>query len=131
MATIMGIISKNAHFDKRPTNALLAKAVEICVAKEIRYLIYGQFIYGKNKRSALTENKRRNGFEQVMVRTYYVPLTLRGRIAVKLNLQRGLKEILPERLVYGLLELRSRFYNRQWGAVRLAKARVGSELRVE
>ena len=47
MATIMGIISKNAHFDKRPTNALLAKAVEICVAKGIRHLIYGQFIYGK------------------------------------------------------------------------------------
>lgn len=113
MATIMGIISKNAHYDKRPTNALLAKAVEICVVKGIRYLIYGQFIYGKNKRSALTEFKRRNGFEQVMVLTYYVPLTLRGKIAVRLRLQRGIKEVLPEPLVYRLLDLRAWFYNRQ------------------
>ena len=124
MATIMGIISKNEHFDKRPTNALLAKAVEICVAKEMRYLIYGQFIYGKNKRSALTEFKRRNGFEQAMVPTYYVPLTLWGKVMIKLGLQRGIKEILPERLVYCLLDLRSWFYKRR--AVRANLANVGS-----
>lgn len=111
MASIMSIVSKNAHYDKRPMNALLALAVRTCAAKGIRYLIYGQFIYGKNKRSTLTEFKRRNGFEPIDVPTYYIPLTLRGRIAIKLKLQRGLRAILPERLVYFLMAIRTRFYS--------------------
>src|SRR5881296_2806095 len=33
VATIVQVLSKMKHFDKRPTNALIAKAVEICARK--------------------------------------------------------------------------------------------------
>jgi hypothetical protein len=111
-ATIMQILSKNAHFDKRPTNLLISKAVEQCVAHGIRYLVYGRFVYGKNNKSPLTEFKRRNGFESVQVRTYHVPLTRLGRLAVKTKLHLGPKHFLPENFLYWLLNLRSWFYNR-------------------
>jgi hypothetical protein len=113
LATIMQILSKNAHVDKRPTNALIAKAVERCIEKGVRHLVYGRFIYGKNSKSPLTEFKRRNGFDQVMIRTYYIPLTLRGKVALKLRLHLGIKHILPERLTYFLLDLRSWFYSKR------------------
>ena len=37
IASILNIVSKNAHYDKRPTNALIAKAVEICSQKGISH----------------------------------------------------------------------------------------------
>jgi len=113
VATIMQVVSKNAHEDKRPTNALLAKAVERCVERKIRYLVYGRFVYGKNKNSPLTEFKRRNGFESATVRTYYVPLTTLGRVALRLKVHLGIKYFLPESLFYYLLNVRSWFYSRR------------------
>ena len=72
------------HFDKRPTNALIAKAVEICEQRGFAYLTYCNYVYN-DPDSSLTEFKRRNGFEQVLVPRYYIPLTLQGRIALKLG----------------------------------------------
>jgi hypothetical protein len=97
-ASIMQIISMNKHYDKRPANALLAKAVEICVQKGLTHLIYGQYIYGKAADNPLTEFKRRNGFEQVLLPRYFIPLTLKGRIALGLNLHLGLRRLLPRKI---------------------------------
>jgi hypothetical protein len=107
----MQILSQNEHFDKRPTNALLAKAVEICAAKGVSHFVYRKYIYGSNSDSQLTEFKRRNGFEQIRFPTYYVPLTVRGRVVIQLGLHLGLKGILPENLTSFLLNLRSKWYS--------------------
>jgi hypothetical protein len=112
VATLMHIISMSEHYDKRPMNALIAKAAEFCEQKGISHLIYGQFIYGNKRRSSLVEFKRRNGFEQVNFPRYYVPLTLRGEVFVRLRLYRGLSGLIPEPILEPLLNLRASYYKR-------------------
>jgi hypothetical protein len=112
VATLMHIISMNEHYDKRPMNALIAKAAEFCEQKGISHLIYGQFIYGNKRRSSLVEFKRRNGFEQVNFPRYYVPLTVRGEVFVRLRLYRGLSGLIPEPILEPLLSLRASYYKR-------------------
>ena len=111
-ASISQILTKNAHYDKRPANALIARALELCEARRKSHLIYCNYSYGKANNSSLTEFKRRNGFEKLWVPRYYVPLTKRGAVAVRLKLHRGVRELLPARLVAPLLKLRARYYAR-------------------
>jgi hypothetical protein len=61
----MLIISKIARQDKRPTNALIANAVELFEARTRSYLTNGNYTYGNNAYSSLVAFKHRNGFEQV------------------------------------------------------------------
>ena len=110
VATLIQIISKNAHQDKRPMNALLASAVDLCVKKGLSFLVYGKYFYGKNRSSLLTEFKRRNGFEERRFPCYFVPLTPRGRVAVALKLYRGVRGLLPGKATRVLLDLRSRYH---------------------
>lgn len=107
VARIMQILAKDAHQDKRPMNALIAKAVEVCEQKGASYLIYSRFHFGRNKVSALTEFKRRNGFEKMIFPRYYVPLTLKGRIAMQLNLHRDTLAMLPPQFITAFLWFRS------------------------
>jgi hypothetical protein len=109
---IMQILSKNSHADKRPTNALLAKAVEICSLRPVDYLIYGQYVYDNKADSPVTEFKRRNGFQQVLLPRYYIPLSAKGRLALRLGLHRGFKPLLPGRVVLTLLSVREAYYER-------------------
>jgi hypothetical protein len=109
VASILSINSKNQHFDKRPTNILMAKAVEISCEKGMTHLLYGRYTYGNKASSPLTEFKRRNGFEKVLVPRFYIPLTVKGRIFLLLNLHRGLLGLLPTRLVDFLVKMRALF----------------------
>jgi hypothetical protein len=112
IASILHIVSKNAHYDKRPTNALIAKTVEICSQRGISHLLYGHYTYGKKTSSPLIEFKKRNGFEEVRVPRYYIPLTLWGRVVVGLRLYRGLLGLLPSGLVNFLVKMRSKFFKK-------------------
>jgi hypothetical protein len=112
IASILHIVSKNAHYDKRPTNALIAKAVEICSQKKISHLLYGRYTYGKKTSSPLIEFKKRNGFEEVRVPRYYLPLSPWGRVVVGLRLYRGWLGLLPSGLVNFLVRLRSKFFEK-------------------
>jgi hypothetical protein len=103
--------SKAAHYDKRPSNALLAKAAELCAAKGITCLIYGRFNYGSKGSTPLREFKARHGFEEMMVPMYYVPLTIWGKVYVKAKLYRGLHEILPQDVITIALKARTKWYN--------------------
>jgi hypothetical protein len=114
-ASIVQILSKNEHYDKRPANALIAKAVELCEQNGKSHLIYCNYDYGKDENSPLTEFKRRNGFEKMSVPRYYVPLTPRGRFAMEVNLHRGIREVLPQKLVDLMRRLRTRFYTLRAG----------------
>jgi len=104
------IVSKQSHFDKKPTNALIAKAVEVCAQRGVPYLTYAKFAYGNKANSSLVEFKRRHGFERIDFPRYYVPLTPKGRLAVRLKLYRGLTEVLPEKALRFLVETRARIH---------------------
>lgn len=110
ICSIMQIISKTTHYDKRPTNILITKAVEVCQEKGISFLIYGKFVYGNKTDSTLTEFKRRNGFEQIDFPRYYIPLTFKGILAIKMNMHLGLLGILPSGMISFLRDLRSKWY---------------------
>ena len=87
---IMNIVAKVAHRDKAPTNALIAKTIELVTCRNIPLLNYG--VWGGR---GLTEFKTANSFECFEVPRYYIPLTLRGWLALKLKLHHGLKGHLP------------------------------------
>jgi hypothetical protein len=110
LACFLEILSKSKHNDKRPVNALISKAVEICVENQKSYLTYGKFYYGNKKESSFVDFKRRNGFEHIKYPRYYIPLTLKGLIAIKLKLQLGLLGILPGPLISMFVNLRSYLY---------------------
>jgi hypothetical protein len=111
-ARIMQILSCNAHFDKYVTNALIATAMEICSKRPVSYFIYGQYVYGNKTTASITEFKRRNGFQQILLPRYYVPLTPVGRAALAAGAHRGLSALLPEPAITFLLDTRSFVYER-------------------
>jgi hypothetical protein len=89
-AGLMHIISMIAHRDKAPTDALIAKAVEHCAEKRIMYLHYGFWITG-----GFGKFKENHSFECYTVPRYFVPLTAKGQLALKLGLHRKLVDRLP------------------------------------
>ena len=107
VATLFHIISMNEHYDKRPMNALIAKAVEFCEQKGISHFIYGQFVYGNKHQSSLLEFKRRNGFERINFPRYYIPLTVKGRLFVRLKLYKGVGGLVPEPILQTVLSCRA------------------------
>jgi len=65
---IVEILSMIEHRDKAPTNALLAKAVEICAQKNIPYLVYAHW-----PRGLWLTSSGNNAFERVDLPRYFVP----------------------------------------------------------
>lgn len=107
IAMLIQILAKNEHHDKRPMNALLAHTMEICERRNISCLVYGKYIYGAKNDSSLTEFKRRNGFKQADFPRYYIPLSLKGRMAIPLGLHHGLASLLPKYVKDSLLNSRA------------------------
>jgi hypothetical protein len=114
VARIMQILSMEAHVDKRPTNALLAKAIGVCCENGATHFIYGKYVYGRKQSSPVTEFKRRNGFEQLDFPRYYVPLTRLGAFAIRCGLHRGLPHLLPENVTKVFLTARAAIYRRRF-----------------
>lgn len=109
LARTSGTVAKEAHRDKAPMNALFAKAVELCASKGIPLLVYGKFTYGRKGEDSLTTFKRNNGFRRLYVPRYYISLSTRGRIGLRLHLHRGLKDLVPGPAVRLLLKMRSKW----------------------
>jgi hypothetical protein len=108
LACILHILALNSHYDKRPMNALLAKAMEVCAQKHLGWLVYSHYIYGNKRESSLAEFKRRNGFERLDFPRYYIPLTVKGTIYASLRLYRGAVGLIPGPILNLLLKIRSR-----------------------
>jgi hypothetical protein len=85
------IISAIKHRDKSINSALIAKAVSLCERKRLPYLVC---IYWGD--DSLGEFKRRCGFERMRVPRYFVPLTRKGRFALRIGLHRSWKDLLPK-----------------------------------
>jgi hypothetical protein len=112
VASVVQLLSMMKHYDKRPANAMIAKAVEVCEQKGMSYLMYCNYVY-HDPTSSLTEFKRRNGFEQMMLPRYYIPLTPKGKIALRLGFHRGLVQRIPKPIIRQLLKFRNSWYERK------------------
>ena len=104
-AMITLILDKRAHRNKSPINGLVAKAVEICADRRIPYITYTVWRKGDHGRF-----QKHNGFTKIPIPEYYVPLTLKGRLALSLRLHRGITALLPEKTMQWLLALRAKWY---------------------
>jgi hypothetical protein len=104
-----GMVSKIEHRDKSPQNALIAKAVEVCQMKDVPYLLYGYWGSG-----SLNDFKRHCGCEEINLPRYYIPLSLKGKIALKLRLHHGISEKIPEKLKDHLVALRAKWYSKKY-----------------
>ena len=112
-ASMMQIISMIKYRDKAPTNALVAKAVEICADNRIPYLVYAKYsAHGMKKRDSLSEFKHHNRFLKVDIPRYYVPLTIKGNVAIKLKLHRNIAQLLPENVMAFMKDIRRKWYER-------------------
>jgi hypothetical protein len=92
---VMQLVSKMAFLDKRPNNALLSEAVRLCSKRGVNYLTYGPYVYGNKGEDSLTNFKKANGCLKMNLPRYYVPLTTKGVLALKLNLHRDPRDLVP------------------------------------
>ena len=111
VASILQCLPNARHHDKRPANALVAKAVELCEARGIAYLTYGMFRYGNKLENPLLEFKIRNGFEETLVPRYYVALTRWGSLCMATKLHRGVLGIVPHRVITLGVGARAKWYD--------------------
>jgi hypothetical protein len=116
-AGLLHIVSMIEHRDKAPTNALVAQAVRSCAARQIPNLVYSRFSDGNKQRDSLMDFKEHNGFKRVDLPRYYVPLTVIGRVALRLGLHKRLADHVPEPVLVGLRELRNVWYKRKLQSV--------------
>lgn len=107
------IISSLKHRDRSPINALLAKAVQICDERKYPYLVYARWLSG-----TLGDFKRHNGFERIDLPRYYIPLSIKGMLALRARLHRGATGILPGKVLDVSRALRSKWYARSGSALK-------------
>jgi hypothetical protein len=101
------IISKLEARKKYVNNALIAKSVELCCQDGLPYLTYTKW-----RRGTQAEFLIRHGFKRTSVPRYWIALTKKGKIALKLGLHRDIRTYIPDRLMGTLLSLKAAFYNR-------------------
>jgi len=99
IAIIMQILSLQKFWNKAINNALVARAVEICAGKSIKWLMYGRM----GNHPTLDTFKINNGVVKFNLTRYYVPLTKKGRIAAHLGLHKEIKDSLPQSVKYPLI----------------------------
>jgi hypothetical protein len=97
------IVSKLEARKKYVNNALLAKAVELCCQDRIPYLTYTVW-----RRGSQAEFLMRHGFQKTLVPRYWIPLTRKGAIALKLGLHHNIRHRIPDWLMRFLLDMRGR-----------------------
>ncbi len=94
IAIISQILSLQKHWDKSLNNALLAKAVEVCAANRNKWLMYGRI----GNHPSLDKFKESNGFIKYSIARYYLPITSKGKFAIRLGLHRDFKDAVPQSL---------------------------------
>ena len=79
--------------------------------------MYQNFSYGKGRQDSLAKFKEVNGFRQVNLPRYYVPLTRLGKLAFHLGLHHRIADHVPEFSAAKLRELRKAWYSRRFQQV--------------
>jgi hypothetical protein len=98
---ISQILSLQKYLDKAVNNALVAKAIEYCASRNILWVMYGRM----GTHPTLDSFKQNNGFHQELLTRYYIPLTRKGKIVIKLGLHKEIKDSLPQSMKYPLIPL--------------------------
>jgi hypothetical protein len=98
---ISQLLSLQKHWDKSVNNALMAKAVEFCANNHIEWVMYGRM----GSHPTLDSFKESNGFKKFPLTRYFLPLTYRGKLAIKLKMHRELKDTLPPSMKKALFPL--------------------------
>ena len=114
-ARTMQILGKESERERAPMNALLARAVERCVARKVPFLRYGKLVYGTKGIDSLAKFKIHNGFRQYDMPRYTIPMSLKGRVVLALHLQNGVKAAIPGWAVRAVLGLRSKLLAKKYG----------------
>jgi hypothetical protein len=96
IAIISQILSLQRHSDKAVNNALVAKALEVCASKGVKWVMYGRM----GNHPSLDNFKQSNGFTEFQLTRYYIPITRRGKVATKLGLQKEVKDMLPRKIKF-------------------------------
>ncbi|MGD6935340.1 MAG: hypothetical protein ACQCN5_14155 [Candidatus Bathyarchaeia archaeon] len=103
LSIITQILALQKYQDKAVNNATVAKAVQYCAENHISNLMYGRM----ENHPSLDKFKESNGFVKCNLNRYYIPLTTKGKVAIKLHLHRPLKDALPLSIRNRLLGLYS------------------------
>jgi len=91
LTVISQLLSLQTCWDKAVNNALMAKAIEFCACNHSEWIMYGRM----GNHPTLDSFKESNGFTKFQVTRYFLPLTTKGRLVIKLGLNRELKDSLP------------------------------------
>lgn len=101
------IVSKLEFRRKYVNNALVARAVELCTEDGIPFLTYTNW-----RRGTQADFLMRHGFEKISVPRYWIALSRKGELAIKLGFHHSLRTRIPEPLVGLLLDLRKSLCDR-------------------
>ena len=101
---LMQIISKIGHRSKAPTNALIAKAVELCEEQTVPYLHYGVW-----STRGLGDFKKHHAFERFDLTRYFIPLNGWGKLMLHFNMHRSLSQMLPDKYRDLMADLRGKW----------------------
>src|SRR5207248_925247 len=99
------ILDKTKHRDKAPMNGMIAKAVEVCAARNVPYIVY--MLWRRGDHGEFQESM---GFKRITIPEYFVPLSFKGQVGLRLGLHRGLRGLIPEQLMLQFLALRGKWY---------------------
>ena len=95
------ILSLQEFWDKAVNNALLAKAVEFCSKNQMQWIMYGRM----GNHPSLDKFKQSNDFKKFLLTRYFIPITRKGQVAVKLGLHNEAKDVLPQGIKYSLIPI--------------------------
>jgi len=104
-ALVTLILDKMGHREKAPMNGMIAKAVEICADRRLPYLVYYMW-----RRGGHADFQESTGFQKIPIAEYFVPLTFKGAVTLRARLHRGIRGLIPDKAMAGLLALRAKYY---------------------
>lgn len=120
VSSLMNIIAMISQRNKAPTNALIAKAVEVCTEKGVPLLQYGTGNSG-----SIGDFKKHHAFADVRVPRYFIPLNFKGALLLKLGFHRQIQERIPKVWRDRILAWRSK-----WNSLRMTKtSQIGAVAR--
>lgn len=111
---ISQILSLQKHWDKSLNNGLIDKTIEVSADRHKQWIMYGRM----GNHPSLDRFKQSNGFNQFALTRYYVPITGKGKMAIRLGLQKEIKDSLPKAVKYPLFPVYS-WFSRNRARVRL------------
>lgn len=109
----MGILTKKFYQDKAPMNLLIAEGVRLCDAHNIPFFVYGRYDYGKVGIKSLQDFKKYNGFEGILFPRYFIPLSEKGKLMIRLRIHNGWTGPIPKPLLRLYLKKRGEYYGRK------------------